>query len=305
MRRHPSLAALLWRAPLALLSFVFYKCLRRGFRFIMARYNRTHPEVRFRWRPLTAETLRMRIALPAIMTTGPRWNTHATVATAGPLTVTANLAIDAACAQRSAGAWSIVVCTFPAMQTVTNFGSANTSASIALPPGDYWLALRYYHCATEPALPAVIVDGRAAVPSAELPARPNDFYKDLIGRGGALYACMHYYMWILLRYRDRLPQSLVEREYLPLANPDTEFFFGSLLRGDALQIDLAPQVLAAHSVYLTLYSPASFPLAWHQVLEARDTTPAAADCSYLIRVHGSGTPLDRSWVKVEVLENIR
>src|SRR5262249_49587240 len=80
--------------------------------------------------------------------------------------------------------------------------------------------------------------------------------------------------------------AFVEREFLPMGNPETRFAYGIVRRGRALRLRLDPRLLAASDVYFTLYSRDSFPACWYQVFEADHTTPAAVeDGFFLLRLH--------------------
>jgi hypothetical protein len=274
---------------------------------LMALYNRSHPAEVFRWRLVSGETLKMKIALPAIMTAGPRWNTHAIIATAGPLHIREVIEIDAATANRSATSWSVVVCTFPGMKTITNLSSgsetsANAVLGVTLKPGRYWMGLRYYRVAEDVTLPLVRIDGKDAIPSLRISPQTNSFYKNLVGKSSFFYLCLHYYVWTMLLYRNFLPARTVERHYLPLGNPDTEFFFGTIRATEALRIVLKPEILTSYEVYLTFYSRASFPVSWQVLLhEETMTQPVDRPCSYLVRVRKSrpsADPFDRSWIGI-------
>jgi hypothetical protein len=300
---------LLWRLPLAALSMVFYKTAGTVFRSAMQRYNKKHPEAVRRWRVLSGETLKMPIALPALMTTGPRWNTHAIVATAGPLAVARSFEIDPACAMLSAKSWSVVVCTFPGMKTVAHVGSASVDnagnlPAITLGPGNYWLALRYYHWNEAPELPAVRVDGAEVVPSVHVSPRGNDFYRDLPARTSFVYLAMHYHMWVLLRYPGLFPAALVTRQFLPLGNPDTEFYFGCTDEKESIHIDIQPEVFSGYNVFLTVYSRASFPVLSRQVTNTHDAIRPGICSTWLIRVqraHPQATAFRREWVAADTV----
>ncbi len=302
-------AALVYQAPLALGSFLLF----RGFRWLMRQAVVLHyalrPAQARRWRPLNGASLRNPLALPVLMTSAPRWNPHAVVATAGPLPVRHSLALDVAEARRSAGSWSVVVYTFPDFRTVATVDSLDPTApdlrAVPLPPGRYWLGLRYYHWSAGLELPAVTADGAPAVPALPLSPDVNDFYNDLRDRGGWFYLGLHYYVYVLLRWRDWLPRSFVEREFLPVGNPDTGFRYGALGRGEALSLELRPELLDAADVYLTLYNRASFPVFWGPVATTEYVTaPCAKPCSYLLRVQKKpegAAEVPEEWIRVSVV----
>ena len=117
-------------------------------------------------------------------------------------------------------------------------------------------------------LPAVLVDGQPGLALLEMPADLNTFYADLARRRSVFYFLLHYYVWVLLRYAAYLPQKWVEREYLPVGNPGTHFLYGHVYKGDRISVEMDPELLGTHDVYLTVYSRASFPLMWTHIVTA-------------------------------------
>ena len=311
MTRFLAMAALVYRVPLALASFVLFRVFRWLMRRAVNAFYTRRPEQALRWRPLSAQTLRNPLALPVLMTSAPRWNPHAVIATAGPLPVKNSLTIDVAEARRSAASWSIVVYTFPGFQTVATLDARAVpedaaSQTIALRPGRYWLGLRYYRWSNDAALPAVLLDEAPVVSAQPLAADVNAFYADLSRRRGWFYFCLHYYVWLLLRYDRCLPTRFVECEYLPVGNPGTRFLYGIVAKGQRLQLEVTPEILRTHDVFLTIYSRASLPLTWCRV-SGRDylTEPCVRTGHYLIRVHPRGSSgeveLDRATVQVRIV----
>src|SRR5262249_49307691 len=139
----------LWEFPLGLGSFLFYRSAKAVMRGLLHRHNAKTAQQVPKWQPVSGEFLSKPFALPLVMTTGPRWNTHAVIATLAPVVVEGTLEIDATAADRSARSWTVVVCTHPARTTVTSVGSlaspySGGQARITLPAGTYWLGLRYY-----------------------------------------------------------------------------------------------------------------------------------------------------------------
>src|SRR5688572_20978119 len=99
--------------PLALLSFIFFKVARFCVGIVLLLHMKRHPEHAKAWRVLSKESLRVPIALPMVMTSGPRWNPHALIGTLGPLLVAKELRILVESANRSATAWTMVIYSFP------------------------------------------------------------------------------------------------------------------------------------------------------------------------------------------------
>jgi Family of unknown function (DUF6208) len=283
--------SIVWESWLATLSFLFFKGVKFMLRHGLSCYYSLIGSQVLRWRFLSPELLKTPGALLTIMTIGPRWNTHAIVATAGPVVVEKSLAVNVAAAERSARVWTLAISTFPRYQTVTTIGSRNTpfdstTMEVSLRPGRYWLALRYYHWGARVELPALTIDGVEVIHSTTVPFDVNDFYSAMIDRNNLLYRCLHYYVYVLLRYRRFFPAAFVEREFVPLGNPETRFEFGAMEAGERLSIQTDPSVLFRYDIYVTIYNRASFPVVWYQVTDGEfATAESAARCVYLVRIH--------------------
>ena len=280
---------LVLQVPLALLSLLLYKAVQWLMRRLANLHYRRRKEAAFRWSPLSAQTLRNPLALPVLMTSAPRWNPHAITATLGPLPVRETLTIDVSAARRSAASWSIVVYTFPGFRTITSVDSlqaAGDSVVLPLKPGRYWIGLRYYHWSEEVVLPSLSIDGKPAVEPMPLPSDVNAFYQELSRRRSWCYFALHYHAWMALRLRAWLPRRFVERIVLPVGNPGTRFYYGVLRPGERLRIEASAETLRDADIYLTLYSRASFPVAWERVTQGcHETERVFAPRLYLVRVH--------------------
>jgi len=300
--------------PLALLSFAFFKITRFVMGGLVSSHMKKHPEDARTWRVLSRKTLNTPIALPVIMTSAPRWNPHALISTVGPFPVSRGMRIRMESAQRSAAAWTIVIYSMPGRKTVASIGSldgvpADGWRTVALQSGRYGMAVRYYGWRDEVELPEVEVDGATVVASVRQPSDGNNFYEDLKGRDGAFLKALQYYAWVMVYFRNYLSTSFVEKNYLPVGNPETEFFYGALRPGEQLRIELDSPVLRSFNVYLTVYNVASFPILWHSVREAPHITARMTEkASYLIRVHrtaSDGPALDRKWVRATTIKEMQ
>ncbi len=291
------------QAPLALLSFLLFKVVQFLMRRLANLHYRRRKEQAFRWHPLSAETLKNPLALPLLMTSAPRWNPHAIIATLGPLPVQESLTIDVTAARLSAPSWSIVVYSFPGFRTVTSINSLDCPADVStrtltLKPGRYWIGLRYYRWGESVALPGMQVDGRPAVAPMPLPAGVNAFYHELSRRRSWWYCLLHYHAWVALLWKDRLPRRLVERIVLPVGNPGTAFHYGVIGKGERLRIEMDEEVKRGADVYLTIYNRASFPVKWEGVTQGiHESERMTAGCMYLIRVLPRTTGLVRAIVE--------
>jgi len=281
---------------LAVFSFGFYHVNKALLRGVQRLFFRLAPKRSAEWRMLSGEALKRPLALPMVMTTGPRWNPHALVAAAGPLTVKHTLRIDVPTAEASAAAWTAVVNSFPRFATVGSLGSASGGGDrIELPPGRYTVMFRYYEWNDRPRLPAIEVDGAEMVAAADMPPGLNDFYREIKGRTGLYYLGLHYYISVLLRNEKRLSSGFVRAEYLPVGNPETEFFYGALQPGERLSLESLRPLFQEHRIYATVYNRASFPVWWSKIDESMQQLDAVdGGAYYLIRAHRGAPVAERA-----------
>jgi hypothetical protein len=288
MAAHPP--SLLPQLPLALASWLFYRLARLLVDLVAPRLQASSRASASRWRVHSAELFARPGVFPILLVRGPRWNPHAILAMAGPFRVTRTLRVDLDPVRASAGAWSIVIYAYPGARTVAHLGSADAppgaAAEFTLPPGDYAVSVRYYDWSAHPRLPAVFADGAPAIAAEDLDPDVNRVYATLLARRGLLSRCLHYHVYPLLRLAHRLPRGFVEREFLPVGNPETRFLYDVVEPGERLVVRVAPRLLAACGVYVCRYSRDSLPVDW-----ARITAPTAAlDPArergyYVVRIH--------------------
>jgi len=300
---------ILWEFPLGLASFLFHGLIKSFMRVVLILHDARSGKEAEKWIVLSQDDMLARPgALPLIMTTAPRWNTHAILATLSPVAVNRFLEIETAAADRSAASWTIVICTYAGRQTVTSIGSlspslANGKARIDLPPGKYWLGLRYYERRGEVELPAVSADSQPLAAAQAISAGTNDFYRDLFKRSGFFYLALHYYVFVLLRYRSFFPESFVKREFLPMGNPETQFFFGALRRNEQLLVSVEPQAFADWNVLVTVFNLASFPIQSEHLRTPEFRITAPAGCTYLFRINRKSDrakTFPKDWLRLQV-----
>jgi hypothetical protein len=294
--RSPSPVALLWELPLALASWLLYRLVRTvvGIRLLVRsrRIGKISPPG---WRVLSRELLAERGLLEQLLI-GPRWNTAALIAAAGPFEVAGRLELDREALDRAAELWSMMVYALPSLPAGTlvklarhvNSSSAppgQALLTLELAPGRYWISLRLYCWSGAVTLPRVWVDGTPVSTPPVVPAAVNDFYADLHRRTSPFLIALQWHSYILVKWHRILPRRLVERVLLPVGDPDTEFRYGVLRSGEGLEIEMAARTLASHLVFYTAYNRASLPVAWLRVAAARQAAPrATAPCIYLLRI---------------------
>ncbi len=305
-------AELLWEIPLAFLSFIFFKVMKfvvgSLYNFRLSRAKEQNLE----WRPLSTETLTTPITLPFWMTFGPRLNTHAIIATVGPFDVEKSLELSIKAANESAKSWTIVIYKFPDYQTVARIGSDNVNSasqweSIQLQRGKYLLGLRYYGWPEKVELPAVKTDGIEIIAAKNIPGDINNFYYDLRTRTNWFYLCLHYYIFVLLKFRKWLPQSFVGKEFLPVGDPALVYYYGAIKKGESLKVKLKAELFASYEVYLTVYDRSSF-VSFFEQIETQNylTEPLEHNGFYLFRVRqqpGKNEKFIQDWVEINLLSS--
>lgn len=304
----------LWEIPLSLLSWMYFHVMKlllgRLYTFALTRM----PVEAHEWKTFSRETIARPFVLPIIATKGPRWNTHAILLTAGPIEVDQTLSFDVAAASASAASWSIVIYANPGYATVASIESFSVTAGepwrdVELRPGLYSINARYYGLAEGARAPAVRVDGEDVLAASPVAAGSNDFYEDLRQRDSGFYRALHYYVFPMLRFRRFLPETFVRREFLPVGDPGTIFRYGAMRRGESLEIDAAPELLASCDVYLTTYTRSSFPVTSETIGDARQITEAAAaDGFYLFRIRrkkSAGAEYREEWLRVRTASGAR
>jgi hypothetical protein len=289
---------LAWQLPLALLSFCFYRMNRLVISRLYRRFQARLGSRATTWRLLNRATLAMPISLPVLMTTGPRWNTHAVIGTLGPLAVSKTLSVRTSTCRKSAASWTAVIYRFPDFLTVTQFSSLTADplsdwSGLDLSAGRYILGIRYYGLCDEPLMPEVQVDDVLVTEPLLAPANVNEVYADLESRTNLYYRALHYYIYPLLRLRSFFPAAFVRSEFLPVGDPDTIFRFDLVASRHYLNVRVSLELLDAHRVFLTAYNRASLPVLSEEITTTNWSSPAFRhDGFYLFRIRPLRAGLD-------------
>ena len=301
---------LLWELPLSVGSFVFSRLLRAILQTLGRFYGPSRsPDPQ--WQIVSAEFLASPVKLLWAMTRA-RWNLHAVVAIAGPFEVNQSISLNRQDLHQSAPSWTVVVYTLPSYQTLASTSSLTVTdpngwETLSLQPGRYLLGLRYYHWSDPISLPAIKVDQVPVVNTKTVtaPADINSFYRNLIQRKTCVHTSLNYYVFNLLRYRQWLPAPFVERVFLPVPNPETQFYYGALCPGESLHLELEPSLTTTHNLYFSLYNRDCFPLDWYPITASdHRTSPTQVKSIYLIRVHLKRPEykhFEREWLTLTVV----
>jgi len=254
-----------WEVPIGLISWVIFRISRSIVSFLYKRHISQDQQRGSSWQLLSRQTFERPMSLLVLMTRGPRWNTHATIGTLGPITIRKKLSIDTAEARKSAASWTVAVYCFPSFKTISYIESLDPDSgeqwtTIDLPPGDYILGIRYYGLSQSARMPSVRADNALfAIPLA-VKNDTNDVYKNLAQQTTLFYRLIHYYIHPMLRLRNILPQSFVEGEYLPVGDPCTLFWYDWFPRGCCLKVEAPYTLVDKFDIYLTTYNRASLPI---------------------------------------------
>jgi hypothetical protein len=291
----------LYEVPLSVASLALFIATRGILQRLLNRYHKRNAAHALRWQLLSGEFLARPGVLPIFLTTAPRWNTHAVIATAGPVDVKEELAVWSDTARRSSSEWFFVLYSYPRRATVGMVSClfANDSGwlSFKLPgPGRYLVGARYYGTKDAAEFPALRIDGVENVPSAAAPSDTNRFYDSLALRGNLFFACLSYHVYPILKFQW-VKKSWIERMFLPVGNPETLFLYGTIEAGQRLNCRMDLSRFGTHRYFVTIYSRVSLPVLWYEVrADTQGAGPASpAQGYYLIRLQptrGGLSPFD-------------
>ena len=275
---------------LALFSFAFNKLLKFVIGNVYIIYLIFNQKKVKQWRLIDQDLVKSALNRAVLITKAPRWNTHAIIGTLGPFSVQESISLDLKSANNSALSWIAIIYSFPGYKTITSLESTKIDVnkdweSITLKTGKYTIGLRYYNWRDSLSLPAVKVDGAEFVNPQSISPKTNQFYYELIKYKNWFYLWLHYYIYTILRLRKYLPESFLKKEYLPVGDTDTKFFYDYLDKNQSLQIEVDEFSLANYDIYITLYDRCSLPVTWFQLKELKQISkPLDNKGYYLIRV---------------------
>ncbi|NET58870.1 MAG: hypothetical protein F6K47_22785 [Symploca sp. SIO2E6] len=311
-----------WEIPLALLSLIFYKTVK-GLIGILAKkkaqdnQNISDPTKTkvYQWRLFSEELLKLPLVLPYILTTGPRWNTHAIIATTEAFPVKESLKIDVSSCVASAQSWSIGIYSFPSRKPVKYIASHEPQfqeqwQELKLEPGKYNLILRYYNWHDEVSLPAINVDSNQIINTESVNSSDINSYFNylpkLTARDNIFYRGLNYYIFTILVCQKWLPKEWVRKQYLPVGDPNNEFVYGVIYKAYSLTLKLNPLLLTNYDVYLSTYNRSSLPITFCQIYTEKYTTSVMeTDGFYLVRLRPKSdlgnNSFQHDWISTELV----
>lgn len=261
----------IWNLGLGALSLVWSELIRRFLRWALNQRLKKKPELARSWRTISKEMIQQPGAMASLLTTAPRWNPHAVIATAGPIPARHEISIDREVCDVSAGEWTVVVCRFGDHRVVGTFHHSDHQAGqlLRVQPGEYQLFLRYYHRKVPAKFPSIFSDGQKICSASEVDPENQRFYPDLIQRDKWFYRTLNYYVFPALKYLSRWAPKWVDRRYLPLGNPETQFLYGYYEKNEELCLEIDREALNQNFIYITLYNRSSLPWSWEEITETK------------------------------------
>lgn len=267
--------------------FWFRLCYRLKFVFSKRQIN----ESSYAWQTINEIVSQKPRLISYLALAAPRWNPHAIIASCGPMRIQNSVAIDISELNRSCAKWYLIVYNAPGGQTVSATSSTNDGMAerkLEVSPGIYTVTLRVYEPQEKMSFPSLSIDDgmrqveKRHIRCAELPSLEDNVFNLQSG----FYRFVHSYMYTMLRYRSWFPKKWIEREYLPVGNPETHFRYGAFDSEQAVSIDFDESSRSGMLVYLTCYNRSSFPV-FSTKLEEKNgiVTPRFTEAGfYLLRV---------------------
>jgi hypothetical protein len=170
----------------------------------------------------------------------------------------------------------------------SNLTQAKKQQEFSLLPGKYVMAFRYYGPSQQMATPNVYIDGKLFASQVTLPME-KEAYEHILqtikGKKTIFYFLLHYYVFFVLKHRQRLPESWIRQEFLPVGNPETYFLFDYFPSRSSIDVRCHPLLLDQMLVLLTFFNEASFPEEWIRIEnETFQSAELNYSGAYLIRL---------------------
>lgn len=248
------------------------------------------------WTTLDALT-QLPLGVPYMMVTGPRWNTHARIASAGPFHAERRIVVDVdGLAEAN---WYVVLHRLPTNEMLQwadhTQSDADATVTFDVDPGTYLLVARLYPTGRPASFPPVHVDGGAtSVPSRDAGVIRQPQVASQFHRRSLFYDALHHHVFFALHHRRHFDTATVRRQYLPVGNPGTQFRYGAVRPGEAVEVTWTDAVEAQYRLFLSAYNRSSFPIysapltpeatATSRASRRIATTPFDAAATYLLRV---------------------
>jgi hypothetical protein len=253
-----------------------------------------HHQHALKWK-LYSERVSRFMGIPYVMLNAPRWNTHALIASIGPVEIKERLILDLAPVGLACRSWTLVLYKQPANEAALILSpfSIDPSGQYPVEKGNYVILLRCYEVQYPFTLPGALIDIAGQVSERILPEKPAYYPAEVFNKSGRFYTLMHYYLHYAFAHPGLLEDKQLKKEYLPVGNPNTFFKFGYLPGNVRIQITTDARLRERALVYLTCFNRSSFPVLSKNLAAGSpvfESPLLAANGTYLIRV----VPLDKT-----------
>ncbi len=264
---------------------------------------------------LYIERLQHPLGIPYAMLNAPRWNTHAFIASAGPVTINENITIDLSEINMLCSSWTFILYKLPANVTSKVISCLDDSTfrhKLTVERGAYSIALRCYELKYPVELPELIIDNGKVVIEKRLILNKFPVYPaTIMARESRFYSFVHYYLHYAFRQERKSISNNLHFEYLPVGNPETTFLFGYFNRNSSVYVDISDRA-GDFLIYITCYNESSFPVYSEKIpvygIDLFKSALLTVNGTYLIRiiplVKGLTSDMLKKSVKVKVVEGI-
>lgn len=254
---------------------------------------------------LFIERLSNPVGIPYAMFNAPRWNTHAFIASIGPISIEKNIKLDFSEINKHCSSWTFIVYRIPKNKTckvLTSISIDKLQNHIHLEKGKYSLVFRCYEVSYPLVLPAIEIDeGKFYVEKRTVSQSVPVFPESIINRKSLFYTFVHYYLHFTFKNSVLTNNQFLEREYLPVGNPETTYKFGYFQTNQALAFQFNTSE-KDYLAYMTCYNTSSFPIFTEKIELSSDSEyhipEFDCDGTYLIRL----IPLSAN-LNSEILKN--
>ncbi|MBE7172401.1 MAG: hypothetical protein INR73_17570 [Williamsia sp.] len=278
-----------WRQKTAFwASFALQRFFRSYFRLLfgLLKFHKTS----VCWK-LFNERANQFLGIPYIMLNAPRWNTHALIASAGPLHIADHAMIDLSGIQAACKSWTLAFYKQPANKchkVVSPLAEGSWTEPFYVSKGDYVIVLRLYEEKYPLELPGIVVDeGRIHISKRVLTARQEYIPEKILHKRGAFYDLIHHYLFYAFKHGSHAADHRIRNEYLPVGNPETIFRFGYLPQYGGIRVQAADNISGSTLMYITFFNKSSFPVFSQKIAMLNNvyrSPPATTEGTYLIRI---------------------
>lgn len=205
------------------------------------------------------------LALPYFMVSAPRWNTHAIIATSGPLKLSGPVTFQPERLHQCAKVWCLVVYQakgreVKAIVSSTDAASKQAEVVFTLDSAIYVVSLRLYKTAEEVVFPCVISESRVLLNEKTVASKASfeKLEKSVFHKHSYFYRLLN--ISALFNLATSNDEEKIVKNYLPVGSPETLYIFSMLKGKGTLTVNVPESLKGKCFVFLTVYNGSSFPV---------------------------------------------